>query len=77
MQAALINLTKCMSPSNMKHMWQSTVKILKKKAQGVLPVPWDSIASKRLVFDGDGKSPYQVEVAGDMFKCECAKFSRL
>ena len=62
------------SRTNLKQMWQSAADILKKD-QGVLPVPWDSTCSERLVFDGEGKPPCHVVVTGDMVKCECAKYT--
>lgn len=62
-----------MSIANLKQMWRSAANILKKD-QGVIPVPWDSTLSEKLVFDGEGKPPCHVVVTGNMVKCGCAKF---
>lgn len=63
-----------LSVGNLKQMWSFASKFLKEK-QGVLLLPWDVSGSQRLVFDGEGSPPCQVQIAGfGAVKCSYQKY---
>ena len=63
-----------LSRNNLQQMWSFASRILEEK-KGVLSVPWDKSGTRRLVYDGEGEPPCQVNVlqVGSL-KCSCQKF---
>ena len=65
---------KTLSSSNLQRMWSLASTILDEK-KGVLSVPWDKSGTQRMVYDGEGAPPCQVNVLSDgCIKCSCQKF---
>ena len=62
-----------LSRHNFQRMWSFASTILEEK-DGVLSLPWDKSGTQRLVYDGEGAPPCQVNIqqAGSL-KCSCPK----